>query len=649
MSTVEATPAAPLTAEDRLRARALELLKTSTLEVILASDEPLRTGDVGRRVGEHLGLTLSEEELGGLATLARMVMDSDPLFSQSNRQWDLALRLGRAEGDRRKPVERAFEDAADLLGHPAEAQPLATFVAAIYGRDTDYYVKMLERLSETKPQFFKVDGDRIGITRWLLDLSSDDPEEVEIDNFEDTSTLNRFRKLVKKKDNGKTPVEFARNIISQSEEPVDNRSLLFLTWSAFQDLDTETIFSEFYADDELVLEKGPVWVSKASHQSVIDEIRKLAKDPEVATEQLAAVTPEAEEGAPTSQSVKVSDDDLDQVYSYMAGETRTYRVPELCQQALEAFPGSRTYQAVHDSLLNRMREDSRFLWVGWERYRLQGTIPEEVLQLPEGIAFPPEAEYLDDEGQNADRLVDPRDWKFQLDQQITHYDVQDVGDDATSPGAIPASLVSSPPLHHYVAGTRYLRHSDRGFFPTDPQLVQAAVVASDGQKFDIWVNNGLGLVYGLKDWYENSGFPWVGGRFVLEKGEQPDEFRLNYNGETDELMDIPLDQLQSLLQLRAAAVSELMPLTEIVKRILQAVPAEGIPFVNLFARVNVVRRTRRATLAGILSSQRFFQQSPQTPGIWAYDEKRAQKAKKKGAPKRIRDYDDDDDVIEETE
>src|SRR5688500_2924575 len=96
--------------EERLRGRALDIIKTATLESILRSDEPLRTADAARMVAERLGMELTEEELGGLASLVRMVLDSDPLFSQSNRQWDLALRMGRAEGDRRKPVERAVED-----------------------------------------------------------------------------------------------------------------------------------------------------------------------------------------------------------------------------------------------------------------------------------------------------------------------------------------------------------------------------------------------------------------------------------------------------------------------------------------------------------------------------------------------------------
>src|SRR5207248_110683 len=115
--------------EERIRSRALEALRAQALNAILDSDEPLRTVDVARAVSDGFDLELNEEELGGLASVVRMVLDSDPLFSQSNRQWDLALRMGRAEGDRRKPVERAIEDFVDLLGGPSQPYPVSVLVA----------------------------------------------------------------------------------------------------------------------------------------------------------------------------------------------------------------------------------------------------------------------------------------------------------------------------------------------------------------------------------------------------------------------------------------------------------------------------------------------------------------------------------------
>src|SRR5205823_6162979 len=132
-----------------------------------------------------------------------------------------------------------------------------------------------------------------------------------------------------------------------------------------------------------------------------------------------------------------------------------------------------------------------------------------------------------------------------------------------------------------VTGTRYLRNSDRGFFPTEPDLVQATLIAPDASRFDVWVNNLLGLVFGLKEWYD-ANLPWVGGRFTLERTEQPDEFLLRYSGETEPLMEIPMDRLQQLLMLRAEAASEGLPLQELLLRMLKG-HTEGIHFVTLFA------------------------------------------------------------------
>ncbi len=644
------TAEATLAPENRLRNRALDLLRTATLEVMLDAEEPLRTVDVARLVAERLGLTLSDEEAGGLASVVRMVLDSDPLFSQSNRQWDLALRMGRAEGDRRKPVERAIEDFIDLLGHPVSSRPVSVLVAGVYGRLPDYYEKMLQRIVPTSTQFFPVDGGRLAIRRWLLELSSDDPEDVEYDNFEDTTLLEALRQVADGLDGG-SAVEFARSLVRRAGEPVDNRALQFLAWSRFPDTDPAQLFRGLLADSELALERGPSWVTAEARGEVLDAIREMTRDPQAITEALADSVPAEEEeiGFLASTTARVSDEDLEQVYEFMASEERTYRLQDLLQQVLEAFPGSRTYGDMHESLGRRMGEDDRFQWVGAERYRLRGTIPAEVEYLPPGLGYD-ETVYLGEDEEEVDRIVQPQDWKAGLDEQIRHYLVQDVGDDSSDPpGRTPTEITVSQPLHHFVAGTLYLRTADRGFFPTEPDLVQVSVEPTTGDRFDVWINNRLQLVLGLKDWYE-ANLPWVGGQFTLQRREQADEYRLVYNGETDPLMDIPLDRLQQLLSLRNEAVTERLPLMEIVQRILKMHP-EGVPFVTLFTEVNVVRRVRRAQVASVLSSQRYFAPVPQQAGSWMFDEKRAQrgKGKKKGGPRRpMREYDyEDEDLGEE--
>lgn len=637
------TPAAGLD----MRGRALDAVRTATLEVVLEADGPLRTVDVANLVSAKLGVKLSEEELGGLANLCRIMLDGDSLFAQSNRQWDLALRSGRAEADRRKPVERAVEDFIEQIGHPARAETVAVLTAAVYGRLPEYYTRYIENLSRTRPQFFRTRDDLVGITRWLIDISSDEVEDVEQDNFPDLSVLDAVR-VAAAGLTDEDPSDLARAIVRRAGSAVDNKALLFYVWADHQNHDPDEIFNDLWDTEDLRLGRGPAWMTAEAHGQVLAEVRAVVADTEALNEAVSSAAPTEETTsafAAQDLAVRVPDEDLDQVYEFALKEDRSYRAAELCQ-LVEVFPGSRRYEGYLTSLLQRLHEDSRFQWVGGERFRLAGSVPMEIAIVPDGLGYD-DRDYLDEEGAEIDKMLPPYEWKFQLDESVQHPLVQDLGDDESSPSAKPpVRLEASPPLHHYVAGTLYIRNSDRGFFPSDPDLVQIVLVSADGNRMDAWYNNRLGLLFGLKDWYENN-LPWVGGFFTLEKTESSDEYRLVRDGEALEpLMDIPFERLQQLLPLRGDAVAESLPLTQIVLRILKAQP-EGLDFVTLFTQVNVVRRVRRAQLASILSGQRYFTQTPANPGIWIYDEKRAQKAqKRKGGPKRpMRGmYDDEDDL-----
>lgn len=633
----------------QLRNRALDLLKTQALLVILENQESLRTADLARAVSVRLRLELPEEELGGMAQILRLILDGDPLFSQANRQWNLALRMGRAEGDRRKPVERAFMDFLDLLGEPSRAEPISTLAAAVYGREAAYYSTMIERILPSGKNLFSCGDGRLGSTRWLLKIESDDPSDVEWDNFSDPDVVAPARQAASRPglDGHADPVSLARAIVAGAGRPVDNLALQYVVWQQFPELDPRALFRGLWEAEDVLLERGPAWSSLESHAAVTDEIRAISREPEATVETLLASGIAHEtESALAGTGVKVSDEDVNQVYEYVRLEPRSYRLSEICQSALESFPGSRTYDAVYSSLQARLREDSRFAWVGGERFRASGSLPREIEELPEGLTFDTREYGVEEEGE-VDRLLDPADWKSHLDQQIMDLRVQDIADDSTHPSDRPVSRASfSPPLHHYVAGTLYLPAAVRRLIPAQPDLLELAILPPSGDRFDVWVNNRTGLIFHFKEWYE-ANLPWIGGQFHLATTDQPDVLRLEYSGETDPEMDLGLEGLQTLLALRTEAAAEGLTLTEIVTRILKEKP-DGISFITLFASVNVVRRSTRGQLASVLSSQRYFVHAGAGAGVWSYDDKRAQKSKskKKSPPRRFHYSEEDDEEYE---
>jgi hypothetical protein len=643
------TPAADPTGAEARRERAIRTVRDAAFEALLTADTPQRTTDLARAVAERCGLATDENSLGLVAPLVRMVLDRDPAFAHTARQWNLAAREGRTEADRKRPVERTIEELIQSVGHPVAAHEVAPLVAAIYGREAEYYSAMIERMAPTRPQFFVAPMGRVGLSRWLLEVTSDDPTEVELDNFEDPAELAAARAAAGKLDangSGREPLDLARAIIEAAEAPLSNRAVSFIVWERFRDVEPQALFNDLLVTGPESLRPGPFWESEAAREADRAAIRELAGSPELAQEALEATTPIEEVSVAAAPVQSVGDDDLEQVYSYMANDLRTYRLSELCQEVLESFPGSRNYAAVLGALRERMRADGRFIWVGTERYRLDGTMPDEIDAVPEGLAFDERA-FVNDEGESVDKLLPPDRWKHLLEQQVQDPMVQDLGDDDTRPGdTIPEQLRAAIPMHHYVAGTLYVHHQDRPFFPLEPDLVSLDVLIPDGTRHEVWLNNRIGLIYGLKEWYD-ANLPWTGGVFMLEPTGQPDEYRLTHTGETEPALDIPVDRLQQLLQLRASAESDLMTLTAVLTQILKG-QTEGIPFVRLFGEVNVVRRSPRALVASVLSGHRGFQQRPEQPGIWFFDEKRAEKTRKGTRPKRIV-FNEDEDADEDEE
>jgi hypothetical protein len=251
---------------------------------------------------------------------------------------------------------------------------------------------------------------------------------------------------------------------------------------------------------------------------------------------------------------------------------------------------------------------------------------------------------VDEESGFTDEVISLDRWRPGLEEQILHPLVQDLGDDVSvTPAATPEAIRVTPPLHHYLAGTFYLRNEQRGLLPAAPELVEVSVLLQDGSRQDVWLNNRLGLVYGLKEWYD-ANLPWTGGAFSLEAGGTPDEFRLLYSGDREPLTEIPTERLQELLLLRGQAETEEMTLGEVLVNLLRKHP-HGVSFVTLFTEVNIVRRATRALVASVLSSHRGFQMRD-AEGTWFYDERRAEKSKKSKRPKRFHEIEEEEEELD---
>jgi hypothetical protein len=121
----------------------------------------------------------------------------------------------------------------------------------------------------------------------------------------------------------------------------------------------------------------------------------------------------------------------------------------------------------------------------------------------------------------------------------------------------------------------------------------------------------------------------------MTHGSTPDEFVVSSTGEMDPFVSVTPERVKELTRLGKEAVAEEWS----VLRIMQAVFAahtEGMAFMQLWAEVNVVRRTTRRVVASNLLSYHVFTQRPAGADHWLYDERKLTQGRKKTKRRFIR-------------
>src|SRR5262249_42124921 len=139
-------------------------------------------------------------------------------------------------------------------------------------------------------------------------------------------------------------LELAEVIAARSAAPAPFKPLAFAVWTRFPDTESQALFNDLLADDRVTMLPGPAVAAAKQHQQLLETLRTLARTPESAASMLAAAVPPEEE-AVVAPAISAADADVDQVYEFMERDPfRSYRASELCQEVLETFPGSRSYQ-----------------------------------------------------------------------------------------------------------------------------------------------------------------------------------------------------------------------------------------------------------------------------------------------------------------
>jgi hypothetical protein len=533
--------------------------------------------------------------------LARVVLASLPdRFTLVDRRWAVNTR----SLDPKRPVERNIEQILATSGMPLPAQIVSSELSAIMGRPAEVMQEIAQRLLAHSERFARI-GD-LGFVRRcvLLDVQSDDTDDVLFDNFltaQDVMPFEQNAHLI-----GEGSAKDVAAYLDAQGVPVPNKVLQFLVWrSAPERFNAERFFVEAMGVGAVCLSSGD-WIGPNVAASLCAEFAALAERP---------VSEETEVRAVAAEPLTINEEEREQLVDFVLRSDTTSFVPRMLEDIFEITPSEPTFEADRKSVLDCLRSDPRVVWVGGDRFLPTGAIPDYVFTVPDNLKFS-EEKFYDLEGNEVDVLLDDDGLSGGLKAEIMSPLAQDVLDEEpyTMPeGDAPVTVRCVLRFHHKEIGTFPLCQLPPGYFPSEAPIVQVEVALPNGHTVQAWVNHETRLLYGLLEWYDT--VPIDSGAVFYMERRAPDKYVLTFGEETEPAMFVSRNRVNDLFELRQQAEAEQMPTFDILRTIMEHY-RKGIEFITVLTEVGIVRRTRRRNVASLLSAYHcFFQRNK----AWVYD------------------------------
>jgi hypothetical protein len=511
----------------------------------------------------------------------------------------------------------------------------------IVNRSGEVTRPMVERLFKSSgtyaPMVRSGSEIRYGLSSWLLDVRDEYEKDSDVlfYNFLPADAPDPYAAV--EADWTGDRVASAIKILDSapgSPKVIDSRLLLFKAWKALgEDFDACELVSELAASERLVMLPGHRWTDLSGLSAIRTAIVSLAE--------FAASLPEEEEVVVVeTPPLTVSAADLDEMYRIVSQSETAVSVARLLEDVYDSAPGERTYNSDLQIVTDALRGSRhRFQWVGFDRFRVTGSLPPYIGQVPESLQFPVVPQIPDPEEDLLDQMIEDEGFERGLERDIRNAVAMDVGDQDPSEATIwpsgedgnSRSVRLVLKAHHKEIGTFPMCQIPKGFLPSEPDIIELTLRDARGAEFQVFADQDTQLIYGigLFDLYSSISID-SGAIFHLEKTAIAGELRFAVSDATDPDYYISPERLEQLQNYRAEIeAGPTVSTHEIIRYILEH-SNQAMTYLNLLAEVNIVRRTPRRLLASILSAWTAFSQKG---GLWSYDGKKSasgfNKAKRK--------------------
>ena len=570
---------------------------------LLRQPGPTRMGEILAHVSQSVPV--------GVKAL-KLSLQADPRIAAEERRWTVAI----PSLDSRWPIERSVHKALEWCALPVPPAAIGLMLSRAYSRTPESLSEVVARMVEERPSFFITTDGLVGLAEWLLEVTSDDEDDIIFDNFDDSTELEQLREAAQRVNWSASCLDASLELLNAAGEPVSAKVLGFYCWKhSPRNYNPLKHFCALRASGRAVLLSGARWCGDqlvAGFGAALDELERTGPDVELFPEDMP-------------KPISVEESDLQSIHDLVAAGDTPTSVEELVESQFAVTPRDPGYEQVRSAVEKYLRSAADLMWVGWDRWQSARPIPPEVQQLPSVL----EPVYLAVEGtggQKLDQDLEDEGLEGDLAVQIRKPIVARQGTAEAQPdGTVRCEIT------YWVHQAGLLPTPEEGrAFPRQPEFLVVDTVDADGEVRHHWLNNNLQTLYGLGDWYKKAGLPDSGGTFLM-RPLKPGTYALEVLDPKDSSTYIEPERLRDLLELRERVQQAETSTWEIVQEVMRG-HSKGLPFAQLYAEVIVVRQSSPRLVASLLSGYHGFYERA---GLWHFNERDASKGFKKQKRKYI--------------
>jgi hypothetical protein len=549
---------------------------------------------------------LSKEGIG-LATVRSLLASNPEVFAYHERRWIPASRiLGTG-----RPLNEQIAIILHGFGAPMALDLLISELSRLRRIDEETTRAQVQRIADTDERFVLDSSGRLSLTTWGFVAKDEKTERAFALNKVDAEEFEKAAKKLEKVDwTQPQAIEEALKIAA----PISLKLLGAVAWSVLNPQDPRSIHQydsrELLANavtvDGYVFASDGVLYPEAEAKKWISAAVKLADK--------LAPTVELDDAAP----IEVKKEDVDRMVAKVLGGEASTTAIKILEEFYEITPSNKTYPDDMSNLMESLQKDNRVQWVGGDRFRKAGDIPEFIEDVPEPFSFVT-SDVKDEDGELIDVELTDDGLSSSLRKLLSHPLATDVLDEDIQPApkTMPESVRLVLKSIHRELGTFPLCQLPTNWLDSEPRTQELIFADSSGKELQVWVNHEARLMFGLVEWWFDQPIE-SGAVFTLTKTTKPNVFEFAWMDQPDPVVYISSQRMEELRQIGARA--EGMSTLDILVEVMGHWP-KGADYLTILAEVNVVRRSSRRLVASLLSSYQCFYQRSGSP-VWHYDAKK---------------------------